>query len=778
MPRNRRLPPHLETRRAGYYWRRRLPRSLRDRGAPSPNLSGKENTTGPKKVFLCFSLRSHVLRDAKILARRLTEMSDLVFAADAEMMMTIAPDIQVQMLESLARFEIEAFERARAVAAPRSPEAAALDLRREEALQTTLRQAVYLGDRDVARRPLHHVAAQLGLELEESDEDWTALAYEATKVLLDVSLERARRQQGIYDQPTLFFRRAVNSVEPTAVPHRAVPVEATIAPAAFASGETITSADVPAAPAPASFAIDVHAAPPTAPATITAASKPFVPEPQHEAAIRNEPARTVSSLKDTTSLTQVIVPAGFDLPDGYDEESWQKARVAARPPRILIDRKLLSDQSRAALEKQRGITLMEAIELYFELLSWGYRAPFNQHQKRKPIPDNLKTATVAERLCEDHRGKYRLALDYWPAALGNEPVDEIHVDEVNDALERFWRIPANHNKSEKERGKYNLIELIEKTDAMQAQLDEDIATAIADGAGSEAVDKMRLDGQIPRISVTTYIKHGRVMRAVGEMLMDMQLIDQNPLSICTWSKQDEKNLKQNEGERKRQAWDDRINDLWGSPIYQEPLKDIGDPLFWAPLIARHQGTRMEEALQLGPKDFGTDKGIPYLRIQNTIINGVKTLSSARTLPVHPQLIELGLLKLVAQRKKEGRIRLFPSLNRGKQKDTFSANFSKAFGYYRRTNECYWPGLDFHALRTTFHHDLLGDDKSDAIRCRLMGHTYTDEGDRSYGQNLGIEKLANRMKSVAIDISMIRNPFEEDRVAARHKVREPHLRVVG
>lgn len=206
MPRNRRLPHHLETRRAGYYWRRRLPRSLRDRGAPSPHLSGKENTTGPKKSFLCFSLRSHVLRDAKILARRLTEMSDLVFAADAEMIMAIAPDTQVQRLESLARFEIESFERARAVAAPRSPEAAALDLRREEALQTTLRQAMYLGDRDVARRPLRHVAAHLGLGLEETDEDWTALAYEATKVLLDVSQERARRQQGIYEQPTLFFR--------------------------------------------------------------------------------------------------------------------------------------------------------------------------------------------------------------------------------------------------------------------------------------------------------------------------------------------------------------------------------------------------------------------------------------------------------------------------------------------------------------------------------------------------------------------------------------------
>jgi hypothetical protein len=35
--------------------------------------------------------------------------------------------------------------------------------------------------------------------------------------------------------------------------------------------------------------------------------------------------------------------------------------------------------------------------------------------------------------------------------------------------------------------------------------------------------------------------------------------------------------------------------------------------------------RMEEILQLGPEDFGTDKGIPYLRVRHTIINGVKGL---------------------------------------------------------------------------------------------------------------------------------------------------------
>lgn len=768
MSRNRSLPPHLEIRRTGYFWRRRLPRSLRDRGALSIDASQDTTVTRPKKIFLCFSLRIHVLSEAKTLARRLTEMSDLVFAADAEKMMAIAPDIQATLLENLARFEIEAFERSRAVAGPRSPEAAAMALRREEALQMTLRQALYLGDRAIAQHPLRYVASQLGIDLGDQEEDWTALAYEATKVLLDISQERARRQQGVYDQPTVFFRRAINTPVCGAAVQSVAQTDVNVAPAAFASTGALP-ASVPAAPTTGTEPGRV-----TAPAP--APSSPIVREPPK--LDTTAPTEALSQFKNTTALSQIVVPAGLDAPDGYDEESWQQARIVARPPRILVDRTLLSEGSRAALEKQRGITLTEAIELYFELLSWGYRAPFNVNQKRKKMRANLKDATLEERLCEDYRGKRNLALDFWPSVIGDEPVDEISIEELNDALELFWRVPANHGRSSKDRAKYNLIEKIEMADVLEAQREKDIQAAEERGAGAEEIDKMRLKGHIPRISVTTYIKHGRVLRAIGEMLWDMQLIDYDPFTICNWTNDEENALKSDEGRRQREPWDDRFYDLLRSPIFQDPLKDIGDPLFWAPLIARFMGMRMEEILQLGPEDFGSDRGIPYLRVRNTIINGLKTLSSERTLPIHPQLIELGLLKLVELRKKEDHIRLFPLLNRGKQKGTFSANFSKAFGYYRRTNDCYWLGMDFHSLRTTFHHDLLGDDKSDAIRCRLMGHTYRDEGDRSYGQGLGIEKLANRMKSVIVDISMIRRPFDTPIANTRSKAAEHRLRVVG
>ena len=87
-------------------------------------------------------------------------MSDRAFAADAQTMTALAPGTQVRMLESLARFEIEAFERVRAVAGSGDPAAAAIEIRREEALQDVLRRALHLGDYEVTRRPL---AQPLGL---------------------------------------------------------------------------------------------------------------------------------------------------------------------------------------------------------------------------------------------------------------------------------------------------------------------------------------------------------------------------------------------------------------------------------------------------------------------------------------------------------------------------------------------------------------------------------------------------------------------------------------
>lgn len=167
----------------------------------------------------------------------------------------------------------------------------------------------------------------------------------------------------------------------------------------------------------------------------------------------------------------------------------------------------------------------------------------------------------------------------------------------------------------------------------------------------------------------------------------------------------------------------------------------------------------------------------YIDVKCCDGNHVKTGESQRRLPVHPKLIELGLMQLVEMRRRQGQSRLFPNMTRGQTKGKFSENFSKRFTYYRQSRDCYREGLDYHAFRTTFHCDLMNQDKSDAIRCRLMGHERTDEGDRSYSQGLGLKVLYDRICDADVDISIIKSPFPNPTTETQKRAESQGLRVV-
>ena len=150
---------HLEYRPSGYHWRRRWPRRVLRRCTPSA------------KSSLLFSLRSHVLSDAKVLAQKLTLLNDIAFAGVTERTMAIAPDIMDRLLVELCRFLIEAANAVRENAPMRTPEVAAYELACTNAAVETLRQAITMRDRETARAPLRQVAERLGIPLDETDPD-------------------------------------------------------------------------------------------------------------------------------------------------------------------------------------------------------------------------------------------------------------------------------------------------------------------------------------------------------------------------------------------------------------------------------------------------------------------------------------------------------------------------------------------------------------------------------------------------------------------------------
>jgi len=180
MTRRTSLPPHLEYRKSGYLWRRRVP--------TTPYRHSCE--TSFSKKFFSFSIRTHIDRDAKIIAQRLTALSDMLFTRVRENTMAIAPDIAERLLTELVRFEIDTFERMRAVADPMSPALAQLELDRELALQDTLRTAIFLGDRTIADPSV-----------------WTALFYRVF-----------RFEKAVFCTSSLKWNISTNHASPTPVP--------------------------------------------------------------------------------------------------------------------------------------------------------------------------------------------------------------------------------------------------------------------------------------------------------------------------------------------------------------------------------------------------------------------------------------------------------------------------------------------------------------------------------------------------------------------------------
>ena len=147
------------------------------------------------------------------------------------------------------------------------------------------------------------------------------------------------------------------------------------------------------------------------------------------------------------------------------------------------------------------------------------------------------------------------------------------------------------------------------------------------------------------------------------------------------------------------------------------------------------------------------------------------------MPIHKNLIELGLLELVELRRSQGEPRLFPRLERSKAKKTYTETFSKRFTRYRKDNKIYDENRDFHSFRTTFNQALVDTECLETQQHYLMGHVDNSVGVKHYTpKGFPTAKLHQRVNAVEIDISMIRRPFEKE-LPAKVAVPGSHLRVV-
>lgn len=79
--------------------------------------------------------------------------------------------------------------------------------------------------------------------------------------------------------------------------------------------------------------------------------------------------------------------------------------------------------------------------------------------------------------------------------------------------------------------------------------------------------------------------------------------------------------------------------------HQPGSEIIQDAHYWIPLIAAYTGARREEIAGLHAADVQEHGGIWCFKFEENVERSVKTDASGRLVPIHPHLIELGILVL-------------------------------------------------------------------------------------------------------------------------------------
>lgn len=157
-----------------------------------------------------------------------------------------------------------------------------------------------------------------------------------------------------------------------------------------------------------------------------------------------------------------------------------------------------------------------------------------------------------------------------------------------------------------------------------------------------------------------------------------------------------------------------LQTIFQSPLYVQKLK-LPD-FYWCPLIALFTGARAEEIASLDLEQIYPVKGIWII----DILKG-KTANAKRRVPIHDQLVALGLVDYVVGLRNAGYKKLFPHIQPGT--NGYRKNMTRMFGTYLDLPavNIVDPLKVFHSFRHTVVSALTNAGVNDGLKRAMVGH---------------------------------------------------------
>lgn len=265
----------------------------------------------------------------------------------------------------------------------------------------------------------------------------------------------------------------------------------------------------------------------------------------------------------------------------------------------------------------------------------------------------------------------------------------------------------------------------------------------------------------PTITPRTVNRHLASLGAFCSWLVAHGYIDSNPTEGMALAKDKRKKVFP--------FSTDQMNLLFQSPLFTGCESDeaprfwhkpgdvkVRDHRYWVPLIMLYSGARPAEIAQLALSDIREQQQIWLMDITETADDdgddrkSLKTSSSRRHVPLHKQLVALGLLDYIEEMRSLGHTRLFPFAVRN-QRGQMMADFSREFGrYLERIGLKEGRGLSLYSFRHGAFDALRRAGHLDEQFNFIFGHVSGNPVTRGYGVlNQGmLEQRAELVDAIA------------------------------
>lgn len=175
---------------------------------------------------------------------------------------------------------------------------------------------------------------------------------------------------------------------------------------------------------------------------------------------------------------------------------------------------------------------------------------------------------------------------------------------------------------------------------------------------------------------------------------------------------------------------------------------------WIPLIMLYCGCRQNEACQLFVSDIVEQDGVLCFSFAENEETGarVKNVSSIRTTPIHPVLLQMGFLEYVEQRIKSAatsdtrKIQLWPECKYDKM-NGYAGAFRRFFERFNRRYITSNPKRTCYSLRHNFIDNLKQSEVSENVVSEIAGHSNGKITYRRYGKALKATVKLDAMKKL-------------------------------